>query len=108
VTDREYLSADELEQMTGTPASTWRYWASIGSGPPSLRLGRRRVWKRSSAIAWIESQPATTAPKTVAEHLDAADTPEKFGSVLLRVMAHLDQARYADAAQAEDDAEAEQ
>ena len=33
-------------------------------------------------------------PKTVAEHLDAADTPEKFGSVLLRVMAPLDQARY--------------
>jgi predicted DNA-binding transcriptional regulator AlpA len=94
VTDREYLSADELEQMTGTPASTWRYWASIGSGPPSLRLGRRRVWKRSSAIAWIESQPATTDPKTVAEHLDAAQTPEQFGSVLLRVMAHLDQARY--------------
>jgi hypothetical protein len=45
-------------------------------------------------------------PKTVAEHLDAADTPEKFGSVLLRVMAHLDQARYA--AQAEDEDEAEQ
>jgi predicted DNA-binding transcriptional regulator AlpA len=108
VTDREYLSADELEQMTGTPASTWRYWASIGSGPPSLRLGRRRVWKRSSAIAWIESQPATTAPKTVAEHLDAADTPEKFGSVLLRVMAHLDQARYADAAQAEDEDEVDE
>jgi prophage regulatory protein len=57
--DKEYLSANELEQMTGTPASTWRYWASIGSGPPSQRLGRRRVWKRSTAIAWIECQPAT-------------------------------------------------
>lgn len=45
-------------------------------------------------------------PKTVAEHLDAADTPEKFGSVLLRVMAHLDQARYG--ADDEDDAEADE
>lgn len=54
--DKEYLSANELEAMTGTPASTWRYWASINSGPPSQRLGRRRVWKRSTAVAWIESQ----------------------------------------------------
>ena len=56
--EKEYLSATELEEITGTPASTWRYWASIGSGPPSQRLGRRRVWKRSTAIAWIEAQPA--------------------------------------------------
>ena len=57
--EKEYLSADELEQMTGTPAGTWRYWASIDQGPPSQKLGRRRVWKRSSAMAWIESQAAT-------------------------------------------------
>ena len=49
-----------------------------------------------------------TDPKTVAEHLDAAQTPEQFGSVLLRVMAHLDQARYADAAQAEDEDEVDE
>ncbi len=47
-------------------------------------------------------------PKTVAEHLDAAQTPEQFGSVLLRVMAHLDQARYGADDEDEDDAEAEQ
>jgi hypothetical protein len=43
-------------------------------------------------------------PRTIAEHLDAAQTPEQFGSVLLRVMAQLDQARYG----ADDDAEVEQ
>ena len=47
-------------------------------------------------------------PRTIAEHLDAAQTPEQFGSVLLRVMAHLDQARYAAQAEDEDEAEAEQ
>lgn len=52
----EYLSAPELEQLTGTPASTWRYWAHIRSGPPSFKLGRRRVWKRSSVLAWLEAQ----------------------------------------------------
>lgn len=54
--DAGYLSAPQLEQLTGTPASTWRYWAHIGSGPPSFKIGRRRVWKRSIVLAWLEAQ----------------------------------------------------
>lgn len=56
----EYLDSTDLEQLTGTPASTWRYWAHIGSGPRSFKLGRRRVWKRSDVLDWIETQAATT------------------------------------------------
>lgn len=52
----EYPTAVNLEQFTGTPASTWRYWAHIGSGPPSFKLGRRRVWKRSTVLAWLAAQ----------------------------------------------------
>lgn len=26
--DREYFNSRELERLTGTPSSTWRYWAS--------------------------------------------------------------------------------
>jgi prophage regulatory protein len=47
----EYLTAPQLEQITGTPASTWRYWAHIGQGPASFKLGRRRVWKKSVVLA---------------------------------------------------------
>jgi prophage regulatory protein len=54
----EYPTAADLEQFTGTPASTWRYWAHIGSGPTSFKLGRRRVWKRSAVLAWLERQEA--------------------------------------------------
>jgi prophage regulatory protein len=57
----EYLTAPQLEQLTGTPASTWRYWAHIGSGPPSFKLGRRRVWRRSVVLAWLASQEAASA-----------------------------------------------
>jgi predicted DNA-binding transcriptional regulator AlpA len=57
----EYLSALELERLTGTRASTWRYWAHIGTGPKSFKLGRRRVWKRSEVLAWIGAQEAATA-----------------------------------------------
>jgi prophage regulatory protein len=59
--ENEYLSSIELEQLTGTPASTWRYWAHIGSGPASFKLGRRRVWKRSTVLAWLESLESATA-----------------------------------------------
>jgi predicted DNA-binding transcriptional regulator AlpA len=57
----EYLDSLDLEHMTGTPASTWRYWAHIGSGPASFKLGRRRVWKRSAVLTWLESQEAASA-----------------------------------------------
>jgi predicted DNA-binding transcriptional regulator AlpA len=52
----DYMTADELEELTGTRASTFRYWASIGEGPASFKLGRRRVWKKSTVLAWLESQ----------------------------------------------------
>jgi prophage regulatory protein len=65
VTQPEYMSAPELEGLTGTPESTWRYWAMLDEaadegtprhGPPSFKLGRRRVWKRSIVLSWLESQ----------------------------------------------------
>jgi hypothetical protein len=41
--ENEFVSALGLEVLTGTKASTWRYWACIGTGPASFKLGRRRV-----------------------------------------------------------------
>jgi predicted DNA-binding transcriptional regulator AlpA len=52
----EYLSAPQLELLTGTPASTWRYWAHLGTGPASMKIGRRRVWRKTTVLAWLESQ----------------------------------------------------
>jgi predicted DNA-binding transcriptional regulator AlpA len=57
-TEGEYLGAKDLEALTGTKASTWRYWASIGEGPESFKIGRRRVWKRSTVQAWLAEQKA--------------------------------------------------
>lgn len=52
----ELVDALDLEELTGTKASTWRYWASIDRGPASFKLGRRRVWRKSTVLAWLESQ----------------------------------------------------
>lgn len=58
--ESEFVSARDLETITGTRASTWRYWASIGAGPASFKLGRRRVWKKSTVLAWLGEQEAAT------------------------------------------------
>ena len=58
---KEYLDSNDLEELTGTPASTWRYWAHIGSGPTSLKIERRRVWKKSTVLQWLESPESASA-----------------------------------------------
>lgn len=59
--DKEYLTAADLEALTGTKASTFRHWARIGDGPPSMKIGRRRVWKRSTVMEWLAAQEVATA-----------------------------------------------
>lgn len=57
----DYLSASDLERLTGTKAATWRYWAHLGIGPKSMKLGRRRVWKRTVIEEWLKQQEAVSA-----------------------------------------------
>ena len=60
--EREYLGAPELEAWTGIPESSWRYFAIVGKGPASMKISRRRLWKRSVVEAWLrEQERAATA-----------------------------------------------
>ncbi|MFF2087445.1 helix-turn-helix transcriptional regulator [Nocardia sp. NPDC058176] len=61
VTPDRFLPAKECEALTGIPEGTWRYWAHIGRGPVSFKLGRRRVWRESTILAWIAEQEQATA-----------------------------------------------
>lgn len=56
--DKKILFASDLEEMTGIPQSTWRYWAHTGQGPRSYSLGRRRVWDLEDYEAWLAEQRA--------------------------------------------------
>jgi predicted DNA-binding transcriptional regulator AlpA len=58
--DAEFLSSEQLEALTGTKASTWRYWAMNGTGPASFKLGRRRVWRRSTVLEWLAAQETSS------------------------------------------------
>jgi len=60
--ESEFFSSTDLEKLTGTRASTWRYWASINTGPASFKLGRRRVWRKSDVLTWIAEQQVATDP----------------------------------------------
>lgn len=62
----EYLTAEQLEELTGTPAATFYYWALRGEGPVSVKLGRRRVWKRSVIDKWLAKQEAAEATQHAA------------------------------------------
>lgn len=58
--EQQFLDSRELQQITGTKASTWRYWASKGVGPPSFHLGKRRVWERDGVEQWLADQKNAT------------------------------------------------
>lgn len=75
--DNEFLTATQLEQLTGTPASTWRYWAHIESGPASFKIGRRRVWKRSTILTWLESLESDAAADRVTGPSGPTARPKK-------------------------------
>ncbi|MFD6464061.1 helix-turn-helix transcriptional regulator [Streptomyces roseolus] len=61
-----FLRAKDCERLTGIPEATWRWWAHVGKGPASFKLGRRRVWRKSVVLAWIADEEARTT------HRDAA------------------------------------
>ena len=72
---KDYLGSLDLEQLTGIPASTWRYWATNETGPPSFKLGRRRVWKKSHVLAWIAAQQAATGTGVLPDAETVISTP---------------------------------
>ncbi|BDU05997.1 helix-turn-helix transcriptional regulator [Nocardia cyriacigeorgica] len=62
--DEGYLRAKDCEKLTGIPEATWRWWAHIGYGPISFKLGpRRRVWRKSAVLAWIAEQEQEQASR---------------------------------------------
>ncbi len=53
--DRIIHTEDFAELARSTPA-TVRYWVHTGYAPPSAKLGRRRVWRESDVLAWIDQR----------------------------------------------------
>lgn len=55
-----------VAELVGAPEGTIRYWDSVGKGPKSFKLNGRRVWRKSSVLAWIAEAEAAADPKGAA------------------------------------------
>ena len=57
---RKYLYTDDLERITGIPASTWKKWRSLKKGPPYRKFGGRVAYDPQDMEAWDAKQKVLT------------------------------------------------
>lgn len=50
------LTAEELAEVTGVPIKSVRQWASKGTGPRRLRVGKYVRYRASDVRIWLDSQ----------------------------------------------------
>ncbi|WP_134768588.1 helix-turn-helix domain-containing protein [Nocardioides sp. 1609] len=56
MTDREFLSTEELADLLGVPVATCRWWRHNGTGPRGFRVGRAVRYRRTDVDRWIEER----------------------------------------------------
>ncbi|SFP85674.1 DNA binding domain-containing protein, excisionase family [Geodermatophilus dictyosporus] len=59
--DPELLAIAEAAELLRAPVATLRHWRHLGTGPRSLRLGRRVLYRRDDLDAWIDYRRAEAA-----------------------------------------------
>jgi len=51
------LTTSEVSHLTGIPEGTLRSWRFEHSGPPSFKIGTKKVvYRRQAVLEWIEEQ----------------------------------------------------
>ena len=58
---KDYLGSLDLEQLTGIPASTWRYWASNRLGSSQFQDGQASGLEEVPVLAWIAEQETASS-----------------------------------------------
>ena len=54
--EHELLTITEVAELLRTPVATLRYWRHLRIGPPSFRIGRRVMYRRTDVEEWINAQ----------------------------------------------------
>lgn len=54
--DNDLLTAADVARRLNASIHTVRYWNASGTGPPSAKIGRRRLYRSADVEAWIEAQ----------------------------------------------------
>ena len=55
----DYLDIDQAARELGVARRTLARWQTDGVAPPSVKLGVRRLFKRSTIIAWLEKKESS-------------------------------------------------
>lgn len=49
----DYLTTEEVAALLRTKPQTVRWWHSVGRGPASFKVGKRRLYPRAEVEAWV-------------------------------------------------------
>lgn len=52
----QLLDTDELAAYLRTPKASIEYWRVAGSGPTSMKIGRKIYYSVPDVLAWLESK----------------------------------------------------
>jgi prophage regulatory protein len=55
------MGTPELERRTGIPQSTWRHFAATNQGPPSIKVGKRRLYRWPDVESWLAAHQESEA-----------------------------------------------
>lgn len=61
-----YLTTEEVAERYRTSTSTVHSWRYKRSGPPSIRVGKRRLYKLADLVAWEQDRATEGATNAVA------------------------------------------
>jgi DNA-binding transcriptional MerR regulator len=51
----------ETSEMLRTPIDTLRHWRDKGTGPLSIKVGRRVMYREADLLAWLDEQAEKAA-----------------------------------------------
>lgn len=51
-----YLTTAEVAELFRTSPETVRYWRTMGTGPKSLKVGKRILYERSEVEGWAAAR----------------------------------------------------
>jgi excisionase family DNA binding protein len=49
----DWINREDLAEQLSVTTDTLARWATQGSGPPRIRIGRRVLYRRSSVEKWL-------------------------------------------------------
>jgi excisionase family DNA binding protein len=50
------MTTREVSEYLRVPVSTLYRWRYVGTGPPSIKVGRHKRYRREAVTAWLKEQ----------------------------------------------------